>query len=75
MNAVTRCAMAELMEPMSPPPADPAERAARERLLAAGFVTGREPSKQAALERFVRGEADGARRDLLVDLLDEKGVP
>lgn len=73
MNAIPRRALAELLAPMSPAPSDPVQAAARDRLIAAGVVTGREPSAMAALERFVRGEADGVCRELLVELLDGKG--
>ncbi|MGQ3297728.1 hypothetical protein [Reyranella sp.] len=73
MNAIPRRTLAELLAPMSPAPADPEQAAARDRLIAAGVVTGREPSAIAALERFVACEERPARRELLGDLLDEKG--
>lgn len=71
MNAITRRhGVAELLAPMSPPPSDPEQAEARERLIKAGVVTGREPSAMAALERFV--DKRSARREMLGDLLDEK---
>lgn len=68
-----RRAQAELLAPMSPAPTDPADAAARDRLIAAGIVTGREPSAMAVLEHFLDGEKHPARRELLGDLLDGKG--
>lgn len=67
MNAITRRAMAELVAPMSPAPSDPVEAAARDRLIAAGVVTGREPSKLDVVARY-RG-----KRALLGYLLGGKG--
>jgi hypothetical protein len=71
MNVIPRRALAELLAPMSPAPSDPVQAAARDRLIAAGVVTGREPSAMAALERFV--DKRSARREMLADLLGGKG--
>jgi hypothetical protein len=72
VNAIpSRTKVAELVTPMSPAPSDPVDAAARENLINAGVVTGREPSAMAALERFI--DKRSARREMLGDLLDGKG--
>jgi len=71
MNAIARRTIAELVAPMSPAPSDPVQAAARDQLIAAGVVTGREPSAMAALEWFI--DQRSARREMLGDLLDGKG--
>lgn len=67
MNAIPRRALAELLAPMSPAPADSADAAARDRLIAAGVVTGREPSKLDVVARY-RG-----KRALLTNPADGQG--